>query len=136
MSRKIHFELVSPEEKLVSEDVRMAVMPGDAGYFGVMGGHASLLASLGNGVVKLYKEDGDSNPRRIFIAGGFADVTPDLCMILAEEAIDTTQLNSDELTQSLKDLEEDLGLCVETADRTRVREKIVLTKAKLAAISP
>ena len=84
-ARAIQFELVSPEEKLVSEPVAMAVIPGDEGEFGVLVGHSALVASLKPGVVEL-SVDGQDN-RRIFIASGFADVTPEQCTILAEEAV-------------------------------------------------
>lgn len=134
MSRKIHFDLVSPEKKLVSEDVHMAVIPGDEGTFGVMAGHCSLVASLAPGIVKLYKED-KGTARRIFIAGGFADVTAAKCSILAEEAIPVEDLDSPKLAQQLKDLREDLGLAKEKADQGRIKSQIKLVEAKLAAVS-
>ncbi len=134
MSRKIHFDLVSPEKKLVSEDVHMAVIPGDMGMFGVMAGHCSLVASLTNGVVKLYKDD-KAAPRRIFIAGGFADVNGAKCSVLAEEAIPVSELNKGALTQQLKDLTEDLGLAKEKFDKARIKQKIAIVNAKLLAIS-
>jgi F-type H+-transporting ATPase subunit epsilon len=135
MSKMIHFELVSPEEKLVSEPVYMAVMPGDEGNFGVLAGHASLLSSLRFGVVKLYKEQNDNDPHKIFIAGGFADVTAENCRVLAEEAIPLKNLNKDTLDKSLADLTQDLSLAVEKVDVLRIKEKISLVKAKLSAIS-
>ncbi len=133
MTKTIHFELVSPEQKLVSEDVHMAVMPGDAGAFGVMAGHASLVASLGNGVVRLYKQKDDSAPRQIFIAGGFADVTAEKCVVLAEEAVAVKDLESGKLSQRLRDLEEDFATAKEKADKDRIRAKIVVVKAMLSA---
>lgn len=134
MSRKIHFDLVSPEKKLVSEDVHMAVIPGDAGMFGVMAGHCSLVASLANGVVKLYREEKGS-PERIFIAGGFADVTGANCSVLAEEAVPVAELNKADLEQRLKDLKEDMGVAVEKADKARIKQQISVVNAKLLAIS-
>lgn len=131
----INFELVSPEEKLVSEQVYIAEMPGDMGVFGVSAGHVSLVSSLQPGVVRLLKESGDPNPRKIFITGGFADVTAKNCIVLAEEAIDVKKLNKESLEQHLKDLNEDLGLAQEQADKTRIKNKIALTKAKLKAAS-
>ena len=135
MSKVINFELVSPEEKLVSEAMYMVEVPGDDGAFGVMAGHASVLASLRAGVVTLHKEEGGADARRIFIAGGFADVTAENCTILAEEAIDVKELNKESLEQFLTDLNEDLGLVEEANDKKRVEAKIALTKAKIAAIT-
>lgn len=131
---KISFELVSPEEKLVSEDVRMAVIPGDEGEFGVMAGHCALASSLRPGVVKLFAEEG-AKPRRIFITGGFADVNDRVCTVLAEEAVDVKDLNRAALEQDLKNLNEDLGLAAEESDKKRVRQKIRIAQAKLDAIA-
>lgn len=133
-ARKIHFELVSPEEKLVSEDIYLAEIPGDDGLFGVAKGHCSLVSSLGNGVVKLHKEEGGET-RKIFIAGGFADVTQDSCTVLAEEVIDVADLNQESLEQYLKDLNEDLAMAVEAIDKQRIKKKISLTKAKIFAVT-
>jgi len=133
-AQTIQFELVSPEEKLVSEPVRMAVIPGEEGEFGVGAGHASLVASLQPGAVELYFE-GKDEPRKIFIAGGFADVTGSNCTILAEQAIDVATMNQAELEQQIADLNEDLGLAGEEGDKTRILGAIALTKAKLSAVT-
>ncbi|MGH1402786.1 MAG: ATP synthase F1 subunit epsilon [Alphaproteobacteria bacterium] len=134
MSNLIHFELVSPEEKLVSEDIYMAEIPGDDGVFGVMKGHCSLVSSLANGVVRLYKES-NGETRDIFIAGGFADVTGSGCTVLAEEATEVKNLNVESLEQYMTDLNEDLGLAEEDADKARIKDKIALTKAKIIAVN-
>ena len=131
----IHFELVSPEEKLVSDDVYIAEMPGDMGVFGVAAGHVSLISALQPGVVRLLKESGDRNPRKIFVTGGFADVTAKNCSVLAEEAIDVKDLDKDSLETDLKNFSEDLTLAKETADVTRIKDKIAMTKAKLRAVA-
>lgn len=131
---KIAFELVSPEEKLVSEDVYMAVIPGDEGEFGVMAGHCSLVSSLRHGVVKLYKTEG-AKPQHLFITGGFADVGPANCTVLAEKAVDVKDMDKTALEQKLRDLDEDLGMAVEDEDKKRTLHRIRLTKARLAAIA-
>lgn len=132
MSNNIHFELVSPEKKLISQDVYSVQIPGDEGEFGVLANHSSLLSSLKSGVVKLYETEG-AKPRKIFIAGGFADVTATNCTVLAEEAIPVEDLNRESLEQHLKDLNEDLTMVSEAADKRRVFNKIELVKAKLHA---
>jgi len=134
MESAIQFELVSPEEKLVSEPVALATIPGEEGMFGVGPGHTSIVANLKPGVVELYAEKG-AEPRRIFIAGGFADVTGTNCTILAEEAVNVNDLNQAELEQQLKDLGEDLGLADEAHDKERVLEQVKIVKAKLSAVT-
>ena len=133
MKNEIQFELVSPEEKLVSESVLRATIPGDVGEFGVGAEHMSLVSSLKPGVVTLVSECGEE--RKIFIAGGFADVTGANCTILAEEAVNVSDLDQSELEQKLQDLSEDLGLVEEEADKRRVNRDIALVKAKLQAVT-
>ena len=76
------FDLVSPEKLLLSEDVEMVVVPGAEGDFGVLIGHAPLISALRPGVIDTYI--GTKVDKRIFVAGGFAEVTGKRCTILAE----------------------------------------------------
>lgn len=134
-AQTINFELVSPAAKLVSEPMYLVEVPGDDGAFGVAAGHCSLVSSLRAGVVRLHKEQGTNDVREIFIAGGFADVTAESCTILAEEAIDVKDLNKESLEQYLTDLAEDLAMSEEAEDKKRVESLILLTKAKISAVS-
>lgn len=127
-----NFELVSPERRLISEPARMAVVPGEEGDFGVLPGHSALVATVRPGVVEVHGVDG-SAMRRIFIAGGFADVTATSCTILAEEAISVSDLNVEALEKSLTNLKDDLGLAKDEIERARVSKKINLAQAKIAA---
>lgn len=128
------FELVSPERKLLEEPATMAVIPGEEGDFGVLPGHSSLVATIRPGVVEVYSE-GQSQPRRIFIAGGFADVTATNCTVLAEEAEDVADMNAADIEQQLRNLTEDLGLAADETEKARVQARIVLTKARLGALT-
>ena len=132
MTQTIQFELVSPEAKLVSEPVKMAVIPGSEGQIGVLAGHSSLVASLKAGVVELHFSDSDT--RKVFIAGGFADVTPELCTILAEQAVNVNDLDQAALEKQIANLVEDLNLASEPADKTRIQKRLDLEKAKLAVV--
>ncbi|MGB4056893.1 MAG: ATP synthase F1 subunit epsilon [Alphaproteobacteria bacterium] len=129
----IQFELVSPEEKLVSEPVYHAVLPGEEGEFGIGADHTSLVVSLQPGVVKLYRQKG-AEPQKIFIAGGFADVTGVNCTILAEDAVDVANLNQADLEQDIKNLTEDLT-AAEGIEKSRVQRRLSMTKAKLQAVT-
>lgn len=137
MTELLNFELVSPEAKLVSEPVKLAVIPGEAGVLGVGAGHESLVANLKPGVVGLFAEGQDFTKdkpaRRIFIAGGFADISEAGCSVLAEEAMDVTSLDATKLGQQLQDLTEDLSIAKEEADKARIRAKLAMVEAKLQA---
>ena len=76
-------ELATPTRQLVSEQVDEVVAPGTEGYFGVLPGHAAFLATLGSGEV-VYRNGREE--RHIAVHGGFAEVTPERVIILAELA--------------------------------------------------
>jgi F-type H+-transporting ATPase subunit epsilon len=78
------FELVSPERLLISGEVESVTLPGSEGEFQVLAGHAPLLALLGPGVMTV--TGGEGGNRRLFIDGGFCDVSPAGCTVLAESA--------------------------------------------------
>ncbi|MCB9983414.1 MAG: ATP synthase F1 subunit epsilon [Rhodospirillales bacterium] len=130
----IQFELVSPDEKLVSAPMRMAVIPGDEGEIGVLPGHSALVASLKPGVVELYERAG-GKPRKIFIAGGFVDVSAENCTVLAEEALPVEQIDRAATEQQIADLKEDLGVAQEAHDKDRIRKRLTLAEAKLSAVT-
>jgi F-type H+-transporting ATPase subunit epsilon len=85
MTETFHFELVSPEKKLVSEQAFEVVAPGTEGVFGVRAGHMPVLATLKGGVVEVIREKG-AKPERFEIQDGFADVTATTMTIIAERA--------------------------------------------------
>jgi len=76
-------ELATPTRQLISEEVDEVVAPGSEGYFGVLSGHAAFLATLGSGEV-VYRRGRDEV--HLAVHGGFAEVTPERVIILAETA--------------------------------------------------
>ena len=100
MARRIGFELVSPEKLLLSEDVEMVVVPGGEGNFGVLPGHALFISTVRPGVIEVY--EGNRVSERIFVSGGFAEVTPERCTVLADEAMPLSSLDRAQIEESLK----------------------------------
>lgn len=80
-----NFELVSPEKKLMSEQVWQVTIPGEEGDFGVRANHSALVSSIRPGIVEVLLNQGDK-PTRVRVEGGFADVTATNCTIIAEQA--------------------------------------------------
>ena len=83
MAADLHFELVTPEKLVRSEDVHMVVVPGSEGDFGVMGGHAPVMTTLKDGDLAIYKTAGAA-PEKISVTGGFAEVGDNGLAVLAE----------------------------------------------------
>ena len=81
----LHFELVTPDKLVVSEDVYMVVVPGTEGEFGVMAGHAPFMSTLKDGELAVYRAAG-AQPERIGVSGGFAEVSERGLTVLAESA--------------------------------------------------
>lgn len=79
----LHFELVTPEKLVRSDEVYMVVVPGSEGEFGVLEGHAPLMSTIKNGPVSIYASAGAA-PEVIEIEGGFAEVNESGLTILAE----------------------------------------------------
>jgi F-type H+-transporting ATPase subunit epsilon len=105
MSDKLHFALVSPERELFNGEVDHVVVPGSEGEFGVLPNHAPVMSVIKPGALKVFN---DGTERRIFVNGGFADVTPEGLTVLAEEAIDMADIDPAELERDLKNAQEDL----------------------------
>ena len=81
----LHFELVTPERLVRSEEVYMVVVPGSEGEFGVLAGHAPFMSTLRNGDIAIYRSAG-AEPKRIPVEGGFAEVSSRGLTVLAERA--------------------------------------------------
>ena len=79
----LHFELVTPAKLVRSEEVHMVVVPGTEGEFGVLEGHAPVMATIRDGAVKVYKTDGPEF-ETIEVRGGFAEVGENGLTVLAE----------------------------------------------------
>ena len=81
----LHFELVTLDRLVMSEDVYMVVVPGTEGESGIMAGHAPYMTTLKNGEIAIYRSHG-TQPERILVTGGFAEVSDRGLTVLAESA--------------------------------------------------
>lgn len=81
----LHFELVTPEKLVRSEEVHMVVVPGTEGDFGVLEGHAPLMSTIRDGNIEVYKTATGNAPEVIRVEGGFAEVGAKGLTVLAEK---------------------------------------------------
>mgnify|MGYP002642109955 CR=1 FL=1 len=102
----VQFELVSPEKLLLSEEVEMVVVPGAEGDFGVLPGHAPMISTVRAGVIHVF--EGGSVKSRIFVAGGFAEVTTSRCTVLAEEAVPLDEIDRAGVEKDLQNANDDI----------------------------
>lgn len=106
MADKLHFSLVSPARELFSGEVDHVIAPGTDGEFGVLVNHAPFMTTLKNGVVRV--EDKGETTMRLFVRGGFADVTPAGLTILAEEAVNMASLDVEQVQKDMDALRQEL----------------------------
>jgi len=99
----VNLEIVSPEKLLLSRPVDMVVIPASEGDMGVLEGHAPMMVTLRGGIVSLYS--GDQVTDSLFVAGGFAEVTPERCTVLAGEAMPVNEIERSEAEKRLRDAE-------------------------------
>ncbi len=121
MADNLHFEMVSPETLLLSEEVSSVTVPGTEGDFTVFAQHAPVLSTMRPGVVEVQKNSGKN---RIFVRGGFAEVNPTGLIILAEEAIPMDELDKDMLTQQIKNAREDVTDATDDEKRRQAQETL------------
>ena len=132
MADQIQFELVSPERLLVSEPVEMVVVPGSEGDFGVLPGHAPLVSTVRPGVIAVF--EGSKVVQRIFVAGGFAEVTGERCTVLAEQAMPVEDIDRAAAEAEISAARDDLADAKDDAERAGVEARIDAGEAKLAAL--
>jgi F-type H+-transporting ATPase subunit epsilon len=99
----VQIEIVSPEKLLVSRNVEMVVMPGYEGDLAAMEKHAPMITLLRGGVITIY--EGGNPTDRFFVGGGFAEITPDRCTILADDVMPVSDLTTADAQSRLQSAE-------------------------------
>ena len=110
----VALEIVSPSKLVLSRPVDMVVIPAEEGDMGVLEGHTPMIVMLRGGAISLYA--GDQVSERLFVAGGFAEVTQERCTVLATEVVPVADLRRAEGERRLAEAETDY----EAADKSDV----------------
>jgi F-type H+-transporting ATPase subunit epsilon len=126
-------EFVSPEKLLLSRPVDMAVLPAAEGEMGVLAGHAPMIVALRGGVITV--REGEVETERLFVPGGFAEVTPARVTILADEAIPVDQISRAEAEQRIAACEKAVAEAADAPAETReaAMTRLLSARAMLAA---
>ena len=133
MANTVAFDLVSPSALLKSAAVEMVVVPGGDGDLGVLPGHAPMIATVRPGTIAIFA--GGQVSERIFVAGGFAEITPERVTVLAEVAEPVAKIDRAQAEQALKDAREDVGLAKTEADKARAEEALAVAEARVSAVA-
>ena len=101
--QSVELEIVSPDKLLLTRAVDMVVIPAYEGDLGVLPNHAPMIVLLRGGTVSIYA--GTQVTDRLYVSGGFAEITPERCTVLADEAVPTAELSREEGERRLSEAE-------------------------------
>ena len=122
----ISFDLVSPENLIFNDEVGMIIVPGKDGDFGVLPGHSKVMSSLRPGRVMVYGED-KNLLKAFFVSGGFAEVNPEKCIVLAESVDEINELEKGTIENEVQELE--------GQESVSSKEQLNIAKAKIDVLS-
>ena len=121
----ISFDLVSPEQLLFNDEVGMIIVPGKDGDIGVLPRHSKVLSSLRPGRVMVYGEN-KNLLKSFFVAGGFVEINPEKCIVLAEGVNEMSDLDKDIIQQKIQELE--------SSPSDTVKEELIIAQSKIVAL--
>ena len=121
----ISFDLVSPENLIFNDEVGMVIVPGKDGDLGILPGHSKVMSSLRPGRVMVYGE-GKNLLKSFFVSGGFAEVNPEKCIVLAESVNEINTLEKSVIEKEIQNLE--------GQETDKAKEQINIAKEKISAL--
>ena len=121
----ISFDLVSPDNLIFNDEVGMIIVPGKDGDFGVLPGHSKVMSSLRPGRVMVYGED-KNLLKAFFVSGGFAEVNPEKCIVLAESVDEVNALDKSSIEKEIQELS--------GQENDMAKKQLGIAKAKIDAI--
>ena len=137
MTDNIEFELVTPEKIIKSESVEMGVIPGSEGDLGVLPNHTPLIATLRPGILKIY-ENGEIK-QIMFVGGGFCEILPERCVVLADEAMAENEIThakaESRLASAKATLEKTIAHAENFREVTEAQKTLAVAKELLATAS-
>ena len=123
---KISFDLVSPENLIFNDDVGMIIIPGKDGDLGVLPGHSKVMSSLRPGRVMVYGED-KNLLKSFFVSGGFAEINPEKCIVLAESVDEINNLDKNKIEKEIQALQ--------NQDTEDSKQQLIIAYAKVDALN-
>jgi F-type H+-transporting ATPase subunit epsilon len=134
MAEPFQFELVSPERLLVSEKVEWVIIPGAEGEMTVLANHAPVMTSVKPGVVTVKSAEGAEE--RYVVFGGFADILPSGCTLLAESATAVRDIDRADLARRIQDAREDVADATDDISRTKAEQLLGQLTTLQGAVIP
>jgi len=133
MADAVQFELVSPERLVMSAEVGMVVVPGAEGDFGVLPGHAPMISTVRPGVVSIYNDRAIEG--RIFVAGGFAEVSDSRLTVLTEDAVSLDDVDRADVDARLAQAREAVADAEGDRAKGEAEKQLAVAEALAAAVA-
>ena len=121
----ISFDLVSPEQLLFNDEAGMIIVPGKDGDIGVLPRHSKVLSSLRPGRIMVYGEN-KNLLKSFFVTGGFVEINPEKCIVLAEGVNEMSDLDKNSIQQQIQELE--------SGASDSAKEELAIAQSKIAAL--
>ena len=129
----IKLEIVTPEKRVLDEQVDAVTIPTTNGEIGILPNHAPLISTLKSGILT-YTNKGASD--RMMIAGGFVEVTPNKVSVLADVAEKADEVDVESAKSEREQSEKILGAWSGTEEAFEVeKERLEKAQARLALVS-
>ena len=106
MAGKLHFDLVSPEQLLMSAEVEQVDVPGVEGDFGVLAGHAPVVAAVRPGILTITS---GGTHQKVIVLGGLAEMSDKGLTVLADVATSTADLDRAQFAETIAEMEAKLS---------------------------
>jgi F-type H+-transporting ATPase subunit epsilon len=123
---KVSFRLVMPERELLATEADMVVVPGSEGDFGVLPGHAPLISTVRPGVLEVFQ--GSKAEQRFLVVGGFAEVTPERCTVLADEAMPFETVTVEQLAERERTAEQHVAAATGDHEKAAAHKELAVAK--------
>ena len=133
MADAVQFELVSPERLVLSSEVSMVVVPGAEGDFGVLPGHAPMISNVRSGVISIYNDR--AIEARVFVAGGFAEVSNNRLTVLTENAVALDEIKRADADARLAEAREAVGDASDDRGRANAEKQLAIAEALVVAVA-
>ena len=123
---KLSFQLIMPEREVLATEADMVVVPGSEGDFGVLHGHAPLISTIRPGVLEVIQDN--KVDKRFIVVGGFAEVTPERCTVLADEATPFEEVTQAQLVERQREAERNLIDAANDAEKAAAEKELAIAK--------
>ena len=131
MAEKVAFELVSPDQLLMSVEADSVAMPGMEGDFGVLPGHAPFISALRAGIITV--EGSNEGAGQVYIDGGFAEIFADRLTVLAEEAVPVDDMDRANIEQRIQEANDELAEAKDGEERRLAESKVSMLQEILVS---